>query len=311
MTATVNPQQRELRVLDRVLAFPLTPFTAERSLDLAGFRTHIEHLLSFQPGALFVGCGTGEFSTLTPEEHRLLVQTAVEAVAGRVSVVAGVGINVGIAREQARNAEAAGADGLLLLPPYLVAGPQAGLEAYVRDVVAATDLPVILYQRGIARYEPETVARLRSLPQLVGFKDGIGDLEHMNRIRLAAGDDLLYFNGMPTAELQADAYRGVGTTQYSSAVFAMAPEIAVAFFEAWSEGDTVRTLAFQREFFAPLAALRDRVPGYSVALIKAGAALRGAAVGPVRAPLVEVTDAHRIELKLLLDRGLELARAAR
>jgi 5-dehydro-4-deoxyglucarate dehydratase len=308
VTRTIAPRRRELQLSEGVLAFPLTPFSADGEIDVPTFTEHLAHLLSFNPGALFVACGTGEFAALTVEEHRLLVEIAVRVTAGAVNVLAGVGMSVAVARVQARNARDAGADGLLVLPPYLTAGPQQGLEAYVRGVAAASDLPIVVYQRGIARYEPDTIARLRSLPQFVGFKDGLGDIEHMLRIKLAAGDDVLYFNGLPTAELQASAYRAIGTPLYSSAVFAMAPEIATAFFRAWHRGDIEVTHRLLREFYVPLAAIRDRVPGYAVALIKAGAALRGSAVGSVRAPLVDPTPADLAALQLVLDRGLDLAK---
>lgn len=308
MKTSSQPAPRSLQMSHGVLAFPLTAFDAGGAVDLTAFRDHVSHLLSYRPGALFVACGTGEFASLGLREYRSLVAAAVDVAAGAVRVIAGAGISVTLGREQSRAAADAGADGLLLLPPYLATGPQSGLEAYVRSIAEASNLSLIAYQRGVARYEPETVARLRSLPQFIGLKDGLGDLEHMNCIRLAAGDDLLYFNGLPTAELQASAYRAIGTPLYSSAVFAMAPEISTAFFRAWSRGDSGASDALLREFYAPFAQLRDRVPGYPVALIKAGAAMLGAAVGPVRAPLAGPTPEDSDALRLLLDRGLELAR---
>lgn len=300
-----------IALADGVLAFPLTPFDASGDIDLERFSQHLEELLSHRPGAIFTACGTGEFAALTSSEHRALVVRTVEIVAGRVSVFAGIGINAAIAAEQAAAAAAAGADGVLLLPPYLHTGPQAGLEAYVRTVVGASPLPLILYQRATAVYDPGTVRRLSSLPEVVGLKDGIGDLERVQRTRIAVGDELMFFNGLPTAELQAEPFRAVGVPRYSSAVFSMAPEIAACFYHAFSASDAGTMQRLLNEFYGPLADLRDQVPGYAVTLIKAGAALRGSSLGRVRAPLPDPTSEHLDTLAALIERGTAIANGAR
>src|SRR6478735_8689421 len=130
-------------MLDGVLFFPVTPFTAAGEVDLDKLAAHIAKGVDAGPGGVFVACGTGEFHALEAEEFTRVVRTAVEAVAGRVPVYAGAGGSV---------AQAAGADGLLLLPPYLVTMPQQGLIAYTRAVAEATTLPVIVYNRSNARY---------------------------------------------------------------------------------------------------------------------------------------------------------------
>jgi 5-dehydro-4-deoxyglucarate dehydratase len=234
--------------------------------------------------------------------------------AGRVPVLAAAGGPTPLARDHATRVARAGADGILLLPPYLVTAPQGGLVRYVEEVTAATDLPVIFYQRGIARLAETTAAEIAALPKVVGLKDGLGDIERMHRIvravrALPDGQDFQFFNGLPTAEMTAPAYQGIGVGLYSSAVFAFAPEIALAFHRALAEDDKALVSTLLDEFYAPLVQLRDEVPGYAVALVKAGVTLRGLDVGGVRAPLLDPTPEHIARLAKLIDHGLEVARA--
>lgn len=295
-----------------VLSFPLTSFHEDGSLDPDGFRTHVTAQLAAGPGALFPACGTGEFFSLDEEEYGQVVAVAVEAAGARLPVVAGVGYGWAQAVRFARIAEEAGADALLVLPHYLVAAPQDGLVAQLEHIAARTRLPLIAYQRGQVAFGDEAFRRITRIPGVIGLKDGHSDLDRLQRLTLAAPERFLFFNGAATAEIQARAYAAVGVPAYSSAVHAFAPEIANAFFAALRDGDgdenTVHRLL--RDFYVPFVALRDRVPGYAVSLVKAAARLRGRPVGPVRAPLTDPSAADLTELKTLLTAGLDLVGAA-
>ncbi|MEV0637849.1 5-dehydro-4-deoxyglucarate dehydratase [Streptomyces sp. NPDC050619] len=297
-----------------VLFFPVTPFTADGSLDEDPLAQHIEAGVAAGAGGVFVACGTGEFHALTAEEIERATRVAVRTTAGRVPVLAAAGGPVPVARDQSARIERAGADGILLLPPYLVSAPQQGLVRYAKEVTQATGLPVVFYQRGTARLTEATAAEIAALPGIVGLKDGIGDIERMHRIvravRAVPGrEDFQFFNGLPTAEMTAPAYRSIGVDLYSSAVFAFAPEIALAFHRALAEGDEALVNRLLDGFYGPLVELRDEVPGYAVALVKAGVTLRGLDVGGVRAPLLDPTPEHLARLTKLIDRGLEVVGA--
>ncbi|MER7177308.1 5-dehydro-4-deoxyglucarate dehydratase [Streptomyces mesophilus] len=294
-----------------VLSFPLTSFDDEGALDLEGYRAYLERQLASGPGAVFPACGTGEFHALNEDEYRAVVEATVEIAAGRLPVVAGIGYGWAQALRFARIAEEAGADALLVLPHYLVAAPEAGLVEQLRRIAAGTSLPLIAYQRGQVTFGADGVRALARIPGVIGLKDGHSDLDRLQRLTLAAPDGFLFFNGAPTAEIQARAYATVGVPAYSSAVHAFAPEIANAFFAALRAGDLATTDKLLREFYVPLVELRDTVPGYSVSLVKAAARLRGLPVGPVRAPLTEPTATDLAVLDQLLDTGLRLADAAR
>ncbi len=226
-------------------------------------------------------------------------------------VIAGVGYGTVMAIEFGRAASNAGADGLLLMPPYLVEGSAAGLREHYRQVADTVDLEVIIYQRDNAVLDSASVAELADHPRIVGFKDGFGDLDLMRRIvgavRQRHGDGaLLYFNGMPTAEMSCQAYRGVGVPGYSSAVFCFAPDLATAFYHAYRSGDEATVDRLLDGFWRPYVELRQKGRGYAVSLVKAGVRLDGLDVGPVRSPLSEPADAHVRRLVELIATGRSL-----
>lgn len=305
MTVSSEELRERLRGL---LAFPVTPFTRDGELDLSRFREHLRYTIGAGPHGLFVCGGTGEFYSLGVDEYRTLVRAAVEEAGGELPVVAGVGYGTKLAMELARIAEDEGADGLLVMPPYLIKAEQEGLLRHYRAIAASTSLGLIPYQRDNAVYTPQTAIRLAEIPNVVGLKDGHGDVENLNRIGSAVGDKLLLMNGMPTAEISARAFAGARVHSYSSAVFNFVPEISWAFYEALMGGDGARHDELLRGFFEPFARLRDQRLGYNVSLIKTGVKLMGKTAGPVRPPLVDPTPDHETELQSIVDRGLSLVR---
>ncbi|MFS0865806.1 5-dehydro-4-deoxyglucarate dehydratase [Microbacterium sp. 179-B 1A2 NHS] len=295
---------------DGILFFPVTPFDRTGTVDADTLRQHIATGVDAGAGGVFPACGTGEIHALSVSEADLVVRTAVAVVGGRVPVVAGAGGPLGHALDTARAAAAAGADALLVLPPYLVGAPQAGLIAYVEAVAAASDLPVIVYHRGNALFTSASMRRLAENPRVVGFKDGAGDIGAtqliVRAVAQAGRDDFAFFNGLLTAELTQGAYRGIGVPLYSSAAFAMIPEVANAYYRAYIDGDETRRLALLDGFYAPLVELRDETPGFGVSLIKAGLRLQGIPVGSVRAPLVDPTAEQEARLAAILEAGRAL-----
>jgi 5-dehydro-4-deoxyglucarate dehydratase len=295
---------------DGILFFPVTPFTPDGTIEHELLARHVDRGVVAGAGGVFPACGTGEFHALSASEAAAVTRTAVATVAGRVPVIAGAGGPLGHAIEVAKAAADAGADGLLVLPPYLVGGTQAGLIAYVEAIATASDLPVIVYHRGSAQYAVDTMRTLAANPKVVGFKDGTGDIGTTQLIVRAVAetgrDDFAFFNGLLTAELTQGAYRGIGVPLYSSAAFAMIPEVANAFYRAYVSGDEQRRLAILDGFYRPLVNLRDETPGFGVSLIKTGLRLGGLPVGSVRAPLVDPSPAQEARLAEILEAGRAL-----
>lgn len=294
-----------------ILAFPATPFDADGRLDVPTFEKHVATIAAHKPVALVPAGGAGELFSIDVEEHDKVVRATVAARAG-IPVVAGIGGGLAIARQQARNAERAHADALLLLPPYLVNSEQDGLAAFVRGIAAATGLPLIVYSRDNGVFRVPTLLRLaEQLPTLIGVKDGTGDLDLVLETRRRTVGRLMMLNGAPTAEMLAAQTFAIGITAYSSAVFAFAPEIAQAFFDAVAAGDRKKQDELLDAFYFPYSAIRRRRAGNAVSIIKAGLAVTGQPAGPVRPPLLDLPEADMTELRALIAAGAAVARSQR
>ncbi|MGI5231717.1 5-dehydro-4-deoxyglucarate dehydratase [Actinoallomurus sp. CA-142502] len=284
-----------------LLSFPITHLTRDGAFDEPAYREHVAWLSQFPAAGLFAPGGTGEFFSLTLPEVENVVTAAVGAASEGLPVIAPAGYGTATAVELARTAERAGAHGILLFPPYLTEAGQEGLRAHVRAVCDATSLGVIVYNRANARYTDETVDRLaEECRNLVGFKDGVGDIEQMARIYARLGDRLTYIGGLPTAEMFALPYLSLGLTTYSSAIFNFLPRYAAGFYDAVRRRDDAAVMAALSEFVIPYTDLRNRRPGYAVSIIKAGMRVIGRPAGPVRPPLTDLTDAELAELETLV-----------
>lgn len=311
-----TPRALELsaRLNDRlgtgVLAFPLTAFSSDgEELNLSGFRRHIRRHIDHGAAALFIACGTGEFSALDEVEYSQVLEAAVAEANGELPVLSGIGYGWAQARRFAKISEDVGVDGALVLPHYLVRAPQAGSVAHFRKIAEATELPLMVYQRGLLQLEAETLAAIAEIPTVIGLKDGHGDLVTMHEMTLSMPSDFLFFNGALTAEVQHRLYSSIGVRAYSSAFHSCAPEVAHTFFHAHARGEKELTDQLLREVYFPFIALRNQVPGYAVSLIKATARLRGEDVGPVRAPLEDPPAEHLRRLEAIMRRGLDLVGA--
>lgn len=291
--------------LEGVFGFPVTPFHTDGSLNADALRRHVRWMKGTGVHALFVCAGTGEFFNLDLEEFREAVAVAVEETAGALPVLAGCGYSTALARRFARAAQEAGADGLLLLPPYLIQPEQEGLYRHVREIAGSVDISLILYHRDNALYSAATVARLAELPNVVGFKDGHGNLEQFGRIRLELGDRLAYMNGMPTAEMTFPSFFALGCRGYSSALSNFAPHVTLKFHAAVLQGDQVTQRRILADVIEPICRIRDLRKGYAVSYVKAAVNLLGLlgpeGAGPVRPPLVDLDETHRAALRKVLD----------
>ncbi|MCF6110217.1 5-dehydro-4-deoxyglucarate dehydratase [Mesorhizobium muleiense] len=298
----MSPDEIKSRVASGLLSFPVTHFNEDFSLNLESYRAHVEWLSGFGAAALFAAGGTGEFFSLSPEEVADVTRAAKDA-SGDVPIIAGCGYGTALATEIARRAEAAGADGLLLLPHYLMEASQEGIFRHVKAVCQSTGLGVIIYNRANSVANADTVARLAdACPNLIGFKDGTGKVDLVRHVTAKLGDRLCYIGGMPTHELFAEGFNGAGVTTYSSAVFNFVPELAQRFYRAMRTGDRAAIEEILHGFFFPFAALRDREQGYPVSIIKAGVELIGRTPGPLRPPLTDLKPQEKDVLRGLIEK---------
>jgi 5-dehydro-4-deoxyglucarate dehydratase len=298
----LSPQEMATILAKGLLSFPVTHFDKDFRFQEGPYREHCAWLLGFKRlTGLFAAGGTGEFFSLTPAEVGTVVTAAVKETNGQTPVIAGCGYGTATAVELAQSAEQAGADGLLLLPPYLMVPSQEGLIAHVEAVCKATSIGVIVYNRDNAVLNEDSLARLcERNPNLVGFKDGVGDIERMMRVYAKLGDRLTYVGGLPTAETFALPYLEMGVTTYSSAIYNFMPEWALSFYDAVRAKDHAKVMQGLKEFVLPYIAIRNENHGYAVSIVKAGMTAIGRSAGPVRTPLTELTPDQVGRLKKLI-----------
>ncbi|MCZ2816009.1 5-dehydro-4-deoxyglucarate dehydratase [Modestobacter sp. VKM Ac-2984] len=286
-----------------LLSFPVTHFDAYLQFDEPRYREHLAWQSSFDVAGLFAAGGTGEGFSLTPAEIDRVVRVAVDEVADRVPVVAPATGGTAVSIEQARAAQAAGASGLLLFPPYLTEASQAGLVEHVSAVCRSTDLGVIVYSRANAVLTDTTVAELADRnPNLIGLKDGVGNIEQMTRTYAKVGERLIYVGGLPTAETFALPLLQLGVSTYSSALYNFLPEFALRFYAAVRAQDRTAVYAMLSDFVLPYLDIRDRTRGYAVSIVKAGLTAAGRDGGRVRPPLTDLSEAELAELTTLVQK---------
>ncbi|MBB4905175.1 5-dehydro-4-deoxyglucarate dehydratase [Actinophytocola algeriensis] len=299
---TLSPETLRDTLGTGLLSFPVTHATPALAFDEDAYREHVAWQSSYPAAGLFAAGGTGEFFSLTLDEVPRVVRAAV-AAAGDTPVLAPAGYGTAQAVEMARDAEAAGASGLLLLPPYLTEAPQEGLFEHVKAVCAATSLGVIVYHRANGQLTYDTTARLAdACPNLIGFKDGVGNVDLMTKVYARLGERLLSIGGLPTAETYALPYLEMGVTTYSSAIYNFAPQWALDFYAAVRARDAAAVYRKLDEFVLPYIEIRDRRAGYAVSIVKAGLRAVGRDAGPVRPPLSDLTADEFDELKTLVEK---------
>jgi 5-dehydro-4-deoxyglucarate dehydratase len=297
------PAELASRLTQGLLSFPVTHFDAQLAFDEPRYREHLAWQASFGVAGLFAAGGTGEGFSLTTAEIDAVVRAAVDEVGGLLPVVAPATGGTAQSIEQVTAAQRVGAAGILLLPPYLTEASQTGLVAHVTAVCQATDLGVIAYSRGNAVLDDVTVAQLADRnANLIGLKDGIGDIERMTRTYAKVGDRLIYIGGLPTAETYALPLLQLGVNTYSSALYNFLPDFALRFFAAVRAQDRTAVYGMLNDFVIPYLDIRNRARGYAVSIIKAGLTAVGRDGGTVRPPLTNLTPAELADLTALVDR---------
>jgi len=294
---TVHPNTLRNK-LSGVIAFPVTPFKENLSLDLPGLHHNLTKLLEYPISAVVAAGGTGEMYSLTPAEYARVIELTTHAVEDRVPVIAGVGFGQRLAVEMAQAAEKAGADGILAFPPYYPQAEDEGLIEYYRAIGEATRLGMLIYSRDWAHFTPSMVERLSAIPTLVGWKDGQGDIRRLQAIMNRVGDRLQWIGG--AGDDMVAAYYSIGVTTFSSSIATVAPLLSLKLQELGDAGASEALTELLNECVIPLYALRARRKGYEVSAMKAMMDMVGLNGGPVRPPLVSVTGEEEDELRTIL-----------
>jgi 5-dehydro-4-deoxyglucarate dehydratase len=281
-------QPNELRKkLHGVIAFPVTPFKKDLSLDLDGLCSNLRSLLHHSICAIVAPAGTGEIHSLSPAEHLSVVEAVVEEVKGRIPVLAGTGFNPPIAAELAKQAAGAGANGILAFPSYYPSLEEDGVIAYYRGIADATPLGMLIYSRDWFAPSPNLVEKLaRQIPNLIAWKDGQGDIRRYQMICRAVGDRLHWIGG--AGDDMVPAYFSMGIRTYTSSIANVAPKLSLRLHELASSGHSEELTKLMTDLVIPLYSLRARRKGYEVSAMKAMMDMLGLAGGPVRPPLADL-----------------------
>ena len=284
--------------LSGVIAFPVTPFKEDLSLDLPGLHENLTKLLEHPITAVVAAGGTGELYSLTPAEYGRVVELTTHAVEDRVPVIAGVGFGQRLAVEMAQAAEKAGADGILAFPPYYPQAEDEGLLEYYRAIGNATHLGMLIYSRDWASFSPSMVERLSAIPTLIGWKDGHGDIRRLQMIINHVGDRLHWIGG--AGDDMVAAYFSIGVSTFTSSIATVAPRLSLRLWELADAGASEALRTLLECCVVPLYALRARRKGYEVSAMKAMMDMIGLNGGPVRPPLVNVKTDEEDELRAIL-----------
>jgi len=296
----MDPQELRSK-LEGVIAFPITPFKKDLSLDVDAIRTNAEEMLKLPLRALVAAGGTGEMYSITPEEHKQIVEATVEVAGGKVPVIAGVGFGGGLSVSLAKQAEEAGADGILCFPPYYPNAAFEGLLRYYKGISEATKLGLFIYSRDSVNLSPSEVQKLtEEIPTFIALKEGQADLRNFQRVMERVGDRLHWIGG--NGDDMVPGYYSIGIRTYTSSIAVIAPRLSLQLHERASMLDSSSLHRLMSNYVLPLYAMRARRKGYEVSMMKAAMEILGKPAGPVRPPLPEIRPQEHAELEELLKR---------
>ncbi len=289
--------------LHGILAAVTTPFTADgASVDEENLRGQVERLIAAGIHGLVPTGSTGEFTALSPQEYRRVIELYVESADGRVPVIAGIGsLTTAGAIELASHAELIGADAIMLVPPFYDPLSFEALKAFLSDVAAAIALPVVYYNIPANTGLRLTGAQLAELGAIDGvdyLKDTSGDAVALTELLVAHSDSIKAFNGWDTLTFFGIA-SGAEASVWGAA--GIVPELAVELWETLAER---KDLDRARELWKSLWELSAFLESVSyVAGIKAALEIIGHPAGPARLPVQPLGEPQRAELAAILERA--------
>ena len=264
-------------------------------LDLVTLKKLVDwHIAEGSHGIVPVGT-TGESPTLSHAEHQKVIEEVVEAVAGRVPVIAGAGSNNTVEGiSLMRHAEKVGATAALVVTPYYNKPTQAGMIAHYTALHDCCSLPIVIYNipgRSVVDMTPETMGVLAKLPRIIGVKDATGKIERVSQQRASCGADFIQLSGEDATALGFNAHGGVGCISVTANV---APRLCAEFQEATLRGDYAKALEYQDKLM-PLHEAIFIEPGLVGA--KYALSVLGLCSEEVRLPLVGLTDGTKARIK--------------
>ena len=273
----------------------ITPMRADGSVDEKAFKELVEWQIAEGTEALVPVGTTGESPTLSHAEHKRVVELCIEAAGGRVPVIAGAGSNsTAEAIDFARHAEAAGADGILVVTPYYNKPTQEGMFLHFSAIADAADIPMFIYNipgRSVVDMSVETMGRLAKHKNIIGVKDATANLTRPLHTKRACGEDFVQLSGEDHTALAFNAVGGVGCISVTANV---APRLCAEMQKAWRDGRLDEAMAIQ-DRLVPLhdALFCETSPGP----VKYAASLLAKSTDHCRLPLAPVGEASKARVR--------------
>lgn len=287
-----------MALFGRIVTAMVTPFDEKGNVDFQKTTQLIEYLLNNGTDALVVSGTTGESPTLSKEEKIALFQHTVKVVNKRVPIIAGTGnYNTKESVELTKKAEEIGVDGILLVAPYYNKPNQEGLYQHFKTVAESTSLPVMLYNipgRSVVNMEPDTVIRLSEIPNIKAIKEAGGNLDQMTEIIANTPDDFELYSGDDGFTLPIIAIGGTGVVSVASHIIGNEMQDMI---QAFLAGDHVKAAKLHQKL---LPIMKGLFKAPSPVPVKTALQIKGMNVGPVRLPLVPLSENERNDLTDLL-----------
>ncbi|NCU16476.1 4-hydroxy-tetrahydrodipicolinate synthase [Pallidibacillus pasinlerensis] len=287
-----------MALFGRIVTAMVTPFDEKGNVDFQKTTQLIEYLLNNGTDALVVSGTTGESPTLSKEEKIALFQHTVKVVNKRVPIIAGTGnYNTKESVDLTKKAEEIGVDGILLVAPYYNKPNQEGLYQHFKTVAESTSLPVMLYNipgRSVVNMEPDTVIRLSEIPNIKAIKEAGGNLDQMTEIIANTPDDFELYSGDDGFTLPILAIGGTGVVSVASHIIGNEMQDMI---QAFLAGDHVKAAKLHQKL---LPIMKGLFKAPSPVPVKTALQIKGMNVGPVRLPLVPLSENERNDLTDLL-----------
>ncbi|MFC1482922.1 4-hydroxy-tetrahydrodipicolinate synthase [Candidatus Margulisiibacteriota bacterium] len=271
----------------RLMTAMVTPFTQDGKINFEETERLVEFLIKTGSDSILVTGTTGETPTLTHDEEYEMWKTVVKTVNGRVKVMAGTGSNATeTSITSTKMAEKVGVDAALIVCPYYNKPPQEGIYAHFKHIAENTSLPIMIYNipgRTSKNIEPDTIAQMAEIKNIVAVKEASGDLEQMKKIIELTPDDFLLYSGDDNMTLDVLKIGGVGVVSVASHIVGLhLQEMMKQFFDGHiKEAEAIN------EKLSPL--FEHLFITTNPIMVKASLNLMGMPVGPVRLPLVNAT----------------------
>ncbi|MGM7635787.1 4-hydroxy-tetrahydrodipicolinate synthase [Bacillus sp. Hm123] len=282
----------------RVSTAMVTPFDSKGNIDFEKTSQLVNYLINNGTDSLVVAGTTGESPTLTAEEKIALFRHTVEAVAGRIPVIAGTGSNnTKQSIELTKKAEQVGVDAIMLVAPYYNKPNQEGLYQHFKTIAESTSLPVMIYNipgRASVNITPETTIRLSKIANIVAAKEASGNIDAMTEIIAGTADDFLVYSGDDGLTLPMLSVGGDGVVSVASHIVGNEMQQMVSFF---LEGKHQEAAKIHQQL---LPVIRGLFAAPSPVPVKTALQLKGMDMGSVRLPLVPLSEAERADLMKLL-----------